>query len=1000
MSAPNEGTVVLELRVHGVRGTSTASMLGVDAAHVVPVAGDRLTGFSRIADGVTPPYRKLPSSMALEAYSWGELTSGVRGVLGWVARVLWLILLPFALVNLAFWARTQAGEDSGPARWGMRAVRISAVMLTVIAMLTLCFVAIDLVAWQCFRANAVACPVLPDWIEPVAGLSAGQRMAVMSAVPLAALVILVLLSQQSLARYEGAVHESRLASDDPARFTTRASVLEHPMMWRGEHRTRRLQRLHVAAALTTIVLFTGIHLIMRDGPARVWITTLPAALLMVLVLLRSTAVDRDDIEYRQRPSQGRWSRKVFPWTEPGDAMRRVSLNAVAWSAVAVVAAHLVVLWTVELPVRVQDEAWFGSNLWFIGLFVALTIVHVIVFVGGRMRLRCTMLVVIALVALVASARWVPLGWLVAETLVAWALLVYFQWRCGRSEKYAKYAWGGAGASVMLGAATMVALLFTSAAAVGSANLLNGDSHSVADLITVRNEKSPVSAQGRNLPLALAGDVVLERARIVNDDGVFRVTHGTVRTDALTLPSVGASSYSLASTMVDEARLLLPVGTTSVRLVSSCYGAATAQNQQGDAPCTGESKGFRTAGELEVTSTCKDGAGDRVPCLRVAAADGKVALKVTDPPQTPLVVPQILVWTPLMQTAMLVFGGAVVGAMVWRYRRRGAVAIRDLVGHDDPAVPEQDREGVQDARVAAGLAHRAERLLDGSGAVTTVLAVTSLALASGGRAPWVLLPSLRPFATVSLYVAVLASIGLIMVGARVRKSPTARRNVGILWDITTFWPRAAHPFAPPCYAERVVPEITRRVHWALGDESKRVVVLSGHSQGSLICIAVACRLNGRRHQVRLLTYGSQIRALYGRVFPAAAGPEQLGYVPTMGSSRMHDAWPDVPQEGRGPTEPTQRCGLRYQLASPEHWVNLFRRSDPLGYRVYSDHDHAIFDRATLEVRPDGSGDPGSLVMTHGGYQHTPEYREAIARWTGEDLHVPPVNPVMADPLPPE
>ncbi|MET1133137.1 MAG: hypothetical protein ABWX60_06950, partial [Aeromicrobium sp.] len=108
MSAPQADRIVMELRVHGVRGTPTDSMLGVPAENVVQVAGDRLTGFYRIADGADPPLRTLPRGLALEAYSWGELTSGVRGVLGWVTRVLWLVLLPFALVNLAFWARTQA----------------------------------------------------------------------------------------------------------------------------------------------------------------------------------------------------------------------------------------------------------------------------------------------------------------------------------------------------------------------------------------------------------------------------------------------------------------------------------------------------------------------------------------------------------------------------------------------------------------------------------------------------------------------------------------------------------------------------------------------------------------------------------------------------------------------------------------------------------------------------------------------------------------------------
>ena len=43
----------------------------------------------------------------MEAYSWGALTSRIGGVLGWLSRVAWMFLLPFALLNLAHWARLE-----------------------------------------------------------------------------------------------------------------------------------------------------------------------------------------------------------------------------------------------------------------------------------------------------------------------------------------------------------------------------------------------------------------------------------------------------------------------------------------------------------------------------------------------------------------------------------------------------------------------------------------------------------------------------------------------------------------------------------------------------------------------------------------------------------------------------------------------------------------------------------------------------------------------------
>ena len=79
-----------ELRVHGVSGTPPEAML--DHPHVRRCTGDDEAGFfrRRYPDGLTPP-----GADRLEAYSWGGLTSGSP------LRVLWLLLLPFTLVNVS-----------------------------------------------------------------------------------------------------------------------------------------------------------------------------------------------------------------------------------------------------------------------------------------------------------------------------------------------------------------------------------------------------------------------------------------------------------------------------------------------------------------------------------------------------------------------------------------------------------------------------------------------------------------------------------------------------------------------------------------------------------------------------------------------------------------------------------------------------------------------------------------------------------------------------------
>lgn len=59
-----------------------------------------------------------PGPTVPEAYSWGNLTSGAS------ARALWLFLLPFALVNVAYWMRpTRRCSGDRLNRWLARLLR-------------------------------------------------------------------------------------------------------------------------------------------------------------------------------------------------------------------------------------------------------------------------------------------------------------------------------------------------------------------------------------------------------------------------------------------------------------------------------------------------------------------------------------------------------------------------------------------------------------------------------------------------------------------------------------------------------------------------------------------------------------------------------------------------------------------------------------------------------------------------------------------------------------
>jgi len=88
-----------------------------------------------------------------------------------------------------------------------------------------------------------------------------------------------------------------------------------------------------------------------------------------------------------------------------------------------------------------------------------------------------------------------------------------------------------------------------------------------------------------------------------------------------------------------------------------------------------------------------------------------------------------------------------------------------------------------------------------------------------------------------------------------------------FDVGTFFPRSFHPFAPPSYTERAVPELTRRI-WRLHDNQGRVV-LTAHSQGSMVAAAALARQSARHEEktVGLVTLGSPLAKLYRWAFPA-------------------------------------------------------------------------------------------------------------------------------------
>ena len=417
---------IVELRVHGVHGTSPGTMLGLGDSEVGQVAGDKLTGIYRPRKGVDLPYRDLEgTSVSVEAYSWGALTSGIQGFFGWVKRALWLLLLPFAMANLAYWARLELARPTGQARWGARAVRVSALLLTVFMVLTPCVIAIDMVAWQCYRRGVPGCVRMPEWLDFLATWTSPQRLAAASLVPMLVVAILWLLSKQSLDRYEtcGDAIEREFGDTEP--------VLVHPKLWDGLQRTQRLQRLHVSMAIATVIGFSGAHVLYaadgKDVPL-VWMTTVVSGLIALKSMLLVCVSHADDLE-NMRP-RDRWAEqfavgigdKIRAW--PDKVYARLSVMAVVAYVV-----HVGALWFTGADLE-EGIDFFGHNLWFIAVFVLLTVLHLSVFAGGRMPSKYAVAFVVAPVCVGAITAAVlfdqnkfhgsTLGRAVIVVLVFWA----------------------------------------------------------------------------------------------------------------------------------------------------------------------------------------------------------------------------------------------------------------------------------------------------------------------------------------------------------------------------------------------------------------------------------------------------------------------------------------------------------------------------------------------------------------------------------------------------
>lgn len=211
------------------------------------------------------------------------------------------------------------------------------------------------------------------------------------------------------------------------------------------------------------------------------------------------------------------------------------------------------------------------------------------------------------------------------------------------------------------------------------------------------------------------------------------------------------------------------------------------------------------------------------------------------------------------------------AVPLRRRRRGTPEIVELMELDEK----------QEARASAAWARSAweRRHLH-----HLALAV-ALAMSAGGAALLVLrfgfgqVPRwFGPVSAIGVFALGALAAGLLRIVYTAARTPQRSRHLGALADLVCFWPRAAHPTVPPCYALKVVPELAARAREHLAEPNTRVV-LSGFNLGSLLTVLAAAQLAAELpaaqfERVGLLTAGSPLQWGYQRAFPAVLTQKSL------------------------------------------------------------------------------------------------------------------------------
>lgn len=923
--------LILDIRVHGVSNSPPAEMLESAPDAIERVDGDSLGSFwarkdKSVADGVTTTH----------AFSWGAQTRTGGGALAAIGRAFvhvgWLLLLPYALANLAYWTREIRPQADGTTRaWhgdtGSGTVRVFGLVLTLIAVAAFCSVAIDLVAVQCYRGTADSadevCTALPSLFDGLRAFDVDSRAALLGLVPVLVIVVLYAIARSGRVRFEARIETfgKQIGSQGDAG----RPLLATRGFWAGARSRETSEWLHVAGSLLLVLFLLAFDAAFPEAdcigaPATSDIPTclgradgLPLAftviagvgiaLVVVGVILASSTPPPSPATRTRNPLLR--AQQQSPDTR-NTRKRRYAVVCLGYA----ITAYL--LWSVLTFTPLTDGSKVAAQ--FTGLITApLVLVSVALFLAlyalgwrvrspWRRRAGALVLTVGAASLLVSQLLQDPrMQWLltgIAAALVAVHLILC---RASRQKPGAETditgagaldfrAWRGQGAAVVMLLALFVSMALSSLLVLGTAAWLGAPPPGETDRIW-RTPAEPLTVAEWNVP-----------------DAYERFAVMLVVVVGLTVLLIAVSAARILPRLV---RFTLP----------ALAWKGTAPEDERDA----ESRG---------------GVGE---------PDDGYPPALVDPDER--------------------------------------VRIRAV------------------ARRSAHLLHRGEPLF-GWIAVFAALGFFSLSSSvvfdSGKQLLQLAAPGLpggiRGVSTSILVGLALAATATVVANA----AASGERPLGVFWDVVAFFPRAGHPFAPPCFAERAVPELaehTRRfLRQSPADSGAPApgVIMTAHSMGSAISVATILALRGETlsevpgaplltDRIALLSFGSQLRGYFSRFFPSVFGCHVLG-VPGLTAPSLWTADPwqrQIRAEfglGGGATTRMPRpavdaygdASLATMLggtaAHSPRWRNLWRRTDFLGFPVFGYRD---------VVTGSGSSNP----VDRGASETAPGYQWTIAKHSG-------------------